>query len=116
VLGRVPNQSLNIFFILRDNDPKRLDLKDAGVGAVEGASQLIRKELALESASEVIHQILPLLLVHRLPAGAQPAAHSRFEVGIRSDISASRRSRSCRYRSAIVNSKGLWEMPGVNPR
>jgi hypothetical protein len=85
VLCRVSDQTLNVFFIPRDNDPERLHLKDAGVRAVQCASQVVKKELAFEDAAKVILQVLPLLFVHHLPAGSQPAAHPRFEVGVGSD-------------------------------
>ena len=72
VLGRVPNQVLNIFFVLRDNDPQRLHLKDASIRAVQSASQVVKEELTFEDASKVIAKVLALLLVHRFPASRGP--------------------------------------------
>ena len=72
MLGRIPNEGLNVFFVLGDNDPQRLHLKDAGVRAVQAASQIVKKELAFEDAPEVITKVQALLLVHRFPAGQGP--------------------------------------------
>jgi hypothetical protein len=68
VLRGVANQVLNVLFVLRDNDPQRLHLKDAGVRAVQGATQVVKKELAFEDAPEVITKVLALLFVHRFPS------------------------------------------------
>jgi RNA:NAD 2'-phosphotransferase (TPT1/KptA family) len=68
VLGGVTNQILNIFLVLRDNDSQRLHLKDAGIRAVQGASQVVKEELAFEDAPQVIAKALALLLVHRFPS------------------------------------------------
>src|SRR5262249_16026302 len=103
-------------FVLRDNDPQRLHLKDAGVRAVQGASQVVKKELAFEDAPQVIAKVLALLFVHRYPASRGPPLMRAYEAGLRSDWSCLRRSRSCRYRSAIVSSKGLCSGPGIKPR
>ncbi len=72
MLGRVPNQVLNIFFVLRDNDPQRLHLKDTGIRAVQGASQVVKEELAFEDAPQVIAKVLALLFVHRFSASRGP--------------------------------------------
>src|SRR5437588_7076160 len=68
MFGRIANKHLNIFLITRDRHAQRLDLKDAGVGAIEGAGQVIEEKLAVDDATEIVADALALCWIHAHPS------------------------------------------------
>src|SRR5262249_3277219 len=64
VLRGIADQGLNILFVSWHSHSQRLNLKNAGVGAVQGARQLVEEKLSLENALEVVADVFALLFVH----------------------------------------------------
>jgi hypothetical protein len=62
----VADQGLEVGFVARDRHAERQHLKDAGIGAVEGARQLIEKEISFDETTKVVLNPLALLFVHGL--------------------------------------------------
>ena len=68
VFRRVTNQGLDILLILGNDYPHRLDLKDAGIGAVKRARRLIEKDFSFHESFQVIQNSPALLFVHKAPS------------------------------------------------
>jgi hypothetical protein len=64
VLAGVTYEGAYVIFVARHGNAQRPDLEDAGVGAVQGASQLIEEELPLDETAKVVADALALLVVH----------------------------------------------------
>jgi hypothetical protein len=54
VLMGVADERLQVLLVARPDHAGRRHLEDAGVGAVEGARQVVKKQLALEEALQVV--------------------------------------------------------------
>src|SRR5205807_2368017 len=63
-LAGVADQGAHVVFVARRDGAERLDLKDAGVGAVEGAREVVEEEVPLDESLEVVANALALRLVH----------------------------------------------------
>jgi hypothetical protein len=64
MLRRVTHQGLHILFVTGDDDAERLDLENAGVGAIESTRQLIKEEFALDEALQIVLNTFAWRCVH----------------------------------------------------
>jgi hypothetical protein len=64
VLRRVANHRLHIFFIAGNDHAKRLDLENAGIGAVQSPRQLIEEKLPFDQTFQIVLDVFALWFVH----------------------------------------------------
>ena len=74
LLLRITDQGLNVFLVARHDDASGPHLKNAGVGAVQGAGQVVKEQFALEEALQVFADVLALaaLTVRKLAMSLLP--------------------------------------------
>ena len=65
ILEAVADEGDEIFLIARHDDAAGFDLEVAGVGAVEGAREVVEKKLSLEEPLQVVANSASALRIHR---------------------------------------------------
>jgi hypothetical protein len=66
MFSRVMHERLHVCLVARHNHTEWLDLKNAGIGAVQGPRQVVKVEFPLDEALQIIADAFALLLVHGL--------------------------------------------------